>query len=572
MRLTPELRDKVINGTPAERRYICERVFMAFAMYYFPEYFSHRPAPYHQDFANDIESIGTPSLITSQNSPKSSLQNFSPQNSTEIGEVAWVGFKECAKTTYAKLTILWWICYRKKRYINLDSADGKNASTMAFETALELQTNKRLIRDFGQLFTESRSDDEKKMKKVTSFITANDIKVEAFSTGQSTRGRLFKNFRPDAYVLDDVENSTTITSVPMTQKIITHIDELRSGRADNCSILYLGNYITDTGVVQYIMDTVERSGGIVRFIPVIKDGKPTWGDKYVLTDAEAFELNKEIPDRRKWKISLEKKKRDLGATLFDTEMMLNPMSSGDLLFNRGKIMELMRQNEQENKSYEDSANFRMWDKFNPRHRYAIGADTAKGVGGDSSTSVLIDFTTNEQIGSFASNQITPDQFAHELAREGNMFGTCLLAPENNGQTGGTTLQELKAVYPIDMIHRPRRRKTSTSERDVIQDTLGWETTMSTKNEIIFALKAAVEDGVLKINDERILKELKFYARKELQAMTVSPLATRHFDLLIATAIAWAMRDYAELTSTVSKETDVIRNRQGRQVIRQDAGL
>lgn len=544
MKLTPELKDVILNGTPDERKYILQHSFMAFSMYYFTDYFTYKPAPFHKDFAHDCEQLAK----------------------GDLKEVAWVGFKECAKTSYAKMFVTWNICYAKRHFVNYDSYDKGNAESALFDVVVELQTNRRLIHDFGNLFTEDRDDKEKKLKKVTSFITANDVKVEAFSTGQSTRGRLYKNFRPDLYVIDDVENFQTIASPLITQKIVSHIDELRSGLAAEANVLYLGNYLTDQGVVQYILDTVTRSQGQTRFIPVEKDGIPMWEDKYCMTDTEAAEFNKENPNRPK-KISIETKKRDLGETVFMTEMQLSPLSTGDLLFQRNKVEKLLEVKEED---YEDLAGFRVWDKFNPRHRYAIGADTALGIGRDSNTSVLMDFSTfpARQIGTFSDNHIPPDVFAHELKREGVMFGECLIAPEVNG-TGFATVTELKSIYDIEKIYRPLGKGVQYEDRHSTQ--LGFQTNPATKPDMLFQLKTAIEDGLLTIMDKRILKEMKAYRRTELYQRSKDPLATRHFDLLIATAICWAMRHHAVANEDGKLDSLVQEAQRARETAKRDTG-
>lgn len=897
MKFTPELRNVVLNGTKEERVYILSHSFLGFALYYFSDYFSYELAQFHKDFAEDCYNMGN----------------------GNVKEVVWVGFKECGKTSLAKIFIIWLISYGKRHFINYDSYDKSNAESALFDVVLELQTNRKLISDFGSLFNEERGDNEKKLKKITSFITVNDIKVESFSTGQSTRGRLYKNFRPDCYIChekgtkiffndewinvenhptfkgykkdigykiqlhgipfgetvtpehrywirsikfkngsnqkkievsedgwkeaqtlkkqncvgnyigypidhkigkpqtiekyfpgdikernakgqtiksggtykkyipkefsdkdwwwlmglwwgdghlavndsvvgftianndklgignkvrkilekyqypflvypkdgcyqlqfcstsfgrwlrtwrtgnsikqppfwverlpleyqselikgyiagdgfldyknnsvrltsvnlngllcvrrilarldipssirngidgqenveimgkicktqkkydlrfrknakllgyeiedqtrygyesvfikdgylwnkiktvekdkqeklfcpikteeskyithfglshncDDLENFRTITSPLITNTIIEHINELRAGLAVEASILYLGNYLTDQGVVQYIMDTVERSEGVVRFIPVIENKLPIWEAKYTLTDSEMLEWNK---DKLPKKVSLESKKKELGDTVFNTEMMLNPVAAGDLLFDRQKIDKLLQTPDEtilvEDEEYPKSVGgFKIWDKYKPRHRYAIGADTSLGVGRDSCTSVLMDFTTypNKQVGSFTDNKITPDDFAHELKIEGEMFGGCLLAPENNSQ-GIATLNELKAIYPINKIFRPSGKGVQYQDMKVNQ--LGWNTNRGTKGDMMFQLKAAVEDGTLIIMDKRILREMKNYRTNDLQHLSKDPNATRHFDLLTATAIAFAMRDHAKV--------------------------
>ena len=541
--LTQEIRDKIINGKPAERIYICGQSFLGFALYYFNIYFSYLPAPFHREFAEDCESLSNGS----------------------VKEAVWIAFREAAKTSFAKIFIIWLICYQKKRYINFDSFDGENAKNALFDITTDLQTNQRLIADFGHLYNEVRTFEQKKMKKIAAFITNEwpwgkkgtpkednmyyrpAIKVEAFSVGKSIRGRLFRNIRPDMWIGDDLENEKTILSSPITQKTIAHIDSLRAGLPEGSGALYLGNYLSDQGVVQTVMDKVKNAQGVIRFIPILKNNEIAWPDKYVKTEEEAIKENKNRDKTRK-KIALETKKRDLGDTIFNTEMMLSPLSAADLVFNRAKITELLDEKERE---YDDKAGFRIWDKYNPSHRYAIGADTSDGIGLDSNSSVLIDFSTmpNKQIGSYASNTIAADVFAHELKREGNMFGECLIAPENNTRSGGTCINELKAIYPIEYIFRQRSQGKDIRVRDKIKDVLGWETNTATKHDMILQLKTAIEDGKLKIYDKRILEEARRYGRKDLSLISIDSLATRHFDLLMACAIAWAMRNYAEAKET-----------------------
>jgi len=69
------------------------------------------------------------------------------------------------------------------------------------------------------------------------------------------------------------------------------------------------------------------------------------------------------------------------------------------------------------------------------------------------------------------------------------------------------------------------------------------------------------NGLIKILDERILKEMKAFSNNDLADNTVG-LATRHFDLMIAACIAWQMKDQAAHSSKV---TDFYSNMRGRKV-------
>lgn len=287
--------DKVINGTKEERRFLCEQSFILFAIYYFQEYFKYALAEYHYHFSEDIHEL---------------VDN-------KIREVAWIAFRESAKTTFAKLFVIWMIAYNKRRYINIDSYDKENAERILFDVAYELVNNKRLQADFGVLFSKERSVNDVKQNRINNFVTENGIRVEAHSTQESVRGRIHLNQRPDALLCDDIETNKTKDSPAYTKQVRDHITEALAGMAPEGFILYLGNYITDAGNIQWLMDRTKNDKGIrVRNIPVIVDGAPTWPAKYAMTDEEAKATNK---------VSLEDKLRQLGSQVFSYEMMNQPI-------------------------------------------------------------------------------------------------------------------------------------------------------------------------------------------------------------------------------------------------------
>src|SRR5205814_2109486 len=265
-----------------------------------------------------------------------------------------------------------------------------------------LQTNELLIADFGHLYNAPRSKEEATLKRVSNFITNNGIRVEAHTALTPMRGRLYQNHRPEFVLRDDLENAITAESPAITEKIVKLLDEAKGGMASHGASLNLGNYIIENGVMGYIRKATEGAGGRVRFVPVVdKAGNVSWPDKYVKTDLEAVEANKDIPDPSRRKISLESKKRELNA------------------------------------------------------------------GG---------------------------RRVYELKRQADLFGTCLIGPEKNSESGGSCLTTLKMIYPVDMIYRqipPDRLKDVAMSQNA---ELGFETNTATKYTILNALKTAVEDG------------------------------------------------------------------------------
>lgn len=534
----PEVIEFITQSTRSERLHLFEQSFPYYCLYYFPEFFTYPLAGFHWDFFDDCEKLA----------------------SGELEEAAWIAFRESAKSTIAKAFICWLICYKKKRYINWDSYDKANAEQALFDVAGFLRTNANLLRDFGNLYKKKKKKnpeetdiDDPQMKRIGSFITENGVKVEAFSTQESTRGRSFafrgKIYRPDQYINDDIETSKTKDSLPVTEKIIEHIDEARSGTGVTASTLYLGNYITEEGVIAHIMERLkDREGKVIRMIPVVyPDGSIAWPGKYVMTKQEAFEKNQGKP-RDEWVVAIEKKREDLGDSVFETEMMNNPGKSGDYFFDREKVRKALEKAQEPKR---DIAGLKIWADFNAKHRYGGGADTSEGIGGDSSTTAIFDFTQtpNLVVATYKNNQIPPNTFAYEIRRHSDAFGACFFVPEINN-TGYATVAELINIGFYNMYKREVKNKTSGK----LQKEYGWRTTVGTKYEIFSQFKTAFEDGEIEILDKDLLNEMYHYTKTVLRrTATQDSGMTRHFDLLMAAVLAWEARNYALLSSTDLKE-------------------
>lgn len=501
--------NEAADASPELRKAICEKSFSTFFSYYFSEYVSYPFAPFHYEMFDDLRSLQV----------------------GDINELMFIGFGESAKTSIAKAFLVYIIVYEKRYYLNVDSFDKGNAESILFDVVLSLQTNAKIVSDFGQLYNTKRSAEEVQRKKVTDFITNTGIRVEAHSTQESVRGRLYKQHRPDFFYVEDFETSKTAESDAYTHAVIRHMEELQRGLSPTAWVLYCANYISDRGSVQHL---IERAKSDRRFrcrnYPIIgSDGKPMWPQKYALTDKEATAQGK---------VSIEEKRRKLGAR-FQPEMMNDPVSAEAVFFNRARVDKAIAE---ANAPLEIKSNCRYYFRFNPSHRYAIGADTSMGVGKDSCADVGFDFTTIPARLSFAydNNEITPDVFAHELKRQGNEYGGCLIAPETNNQSGGTCLNELRSIYDIDRIYRqPMANKVVPQ----LSGKLGWETNAATRPEMLYQFRTSFDDGLVEIHDLAILQLMRTFVFNPDVHIP---------DLIVAACIAWKMKDYALLTSVVGQ--------------------
>lgn len=201
----------------------------------------------------------------------------------------------------------------------------------------------------------------------------------------------------------------------------------------------------------------------------------------------------------------------------------------------------------------------------PGHFYAIGADVSAGVSKDSSAAVVIDFTTREVVATYRNNRISPEDFAYELRKFALQYGSCLVAPEVN-LVGYTTCVILNQIYPNIYYH-----VLQGYADDKQTERIGFLTNASTKNKFLQDLNAALQDPEdrLRIRDKAILAEMKAFKKEDAfhraeTAQTVK-LKTRHFDLLIACAIAWQMKDHVSDGGLHNPEQD-LRIRRNREAI------
>jgi hypothetical protein len=182
--------------------------------------------------------------------------------------------------------------------------------------------------------------------------------------------------------------------------------------------------------------------------------------------------------------------------------------------------------------------------YKPGHRYGIGADVAEGVGQDSSTAKVFDFTENEEVATYKSNEIAPDLFAHELRWAANRYGACLVCSERNNH-GHATISTLKTfeevnIYQEEVFDQVINKRTPK---------LGWSTNGATKPLMMYELSEAITSGQIRIHDKSTWQELRTYDKQDLSQVRFDSEQTKHWDSVIALAIVWQMRKHATAKET-----------------------
>lgn len=218
------------------------------------------------------------------------------------------------------------------------------------------------------------------------------------------------------------------------------------------------------------------------------------------------------------------------------------LSSGNKLFD-GDILRKKMEVEPRDPIEVTEDEVKIFSHYKKGHRYGMGADVSLGVGGDHSSIVVVDFTAHEVVATYANNRISPTDLAYLMVKVGNRFGTCIAAPEVN-KMGHTTVVTLNDNYPnVYHYHIQGYEETKETER------LGWLSNVATKGQMMYALRDAFQDDVtpLKVPDAALLREALYYDKEDVvnsETVRQAKVATNHFDLLIAAAIAYQMLPYA----------------------------
>ena len=417
-----------------------------------------------------------------------------------------IAFRGAAKTSLLKMFVVYVLIFdgdQKKKYIKFLTRDGKNSRQFVTDVYnLIIET-----RDvFGNLF--AKEDDKKRETTMLSFTMLDGRKLGSGTVGQSQRGHVQYAYRPDWVLGDDVEDRDSISSAVITQGIIDGIDEAFTGLSLDGGWCFCANYISDTGVVERLKTIAD----FTRITPLLDvDGNVTWG---AITQSKVEEYRKSLD--------------------FYGEYMCDPSRSENKFFDIERIEEDIKNAK---KPSRESAGVRYWDTYKPHHRYGLGSDHSEGVLLDSNTLALFDFNTGELVATQASNEISPDLHAHECMRVGGEFGNCLWAPETNNKCGGVVITTGRDYPNLYREHQEMRAGKKVTSR------LGWYTTHLTKTAAFIDFRRDYDDGLVKIYDVDVLKEMKAFTNNDLTDTTTG-LITRHFDLLMAVVIAWQMNKYA----------------------------
>jgi hypothetical protein len=479
------------------------RKFRLWSRYFFPKYFIDKQTGLGIKDAPEHDGMDLNTIRVYQGDAEAFLN---------------MGYRGLAKTTRTKLFITFAITcdtshFRKSmKILSEDGANSKQSVTDIYNMLI----HPRIAAVWPEVFQKTN---QKREETMSAFTTSTGIKVVAGTVGMSQRGDLQEESRPDFVWFDDFENRIILRSAVKLKTIWDNMEEAKDGLAKGGGRLYTANYLSERGNVHKLVGK-EGPGFLVQNVPIrTDDGEPTWKARYTREDIQKIEQS---------------------ADDFPGEFLGKPSASKDVIFDRARIDAMAIK-----MPIAEYAGMRVYAKYDPLHRYGAGADIAGGVGLDSSSTVVIDFSTvpAQVVAAYDDNTIHPEAFGQLMAQQGSYFGNCIIAPENN--RFDAAIGRLKLIYPQDRIYRQEAREIKVENGVMMRREFGWNTNVVTKHTMYSSLAQAIAAGLLVLNDKRLIADVRSFTLNDLMDPDVDPrLTTRHFDLLTALAIAWQMNRHA----------------------------
>ena len=484
-----------------------------FAKTFFAKFYKYDDAPYHEDIDDK-----TVKIITGL-----------------LRHLNLIGFKECAKTAKVKIAVCYAIITGEKKFVRILSADITNAERFVTDV-YNMLSGGLMKKVYPNILTYERG--AKKSRKRNHFTTNTGATMESKSILGGQRGQSEEEKRPDLVICDDIETYATLFSNAITKKIFYSLKSARSGMDNaNGSFILLGNYISDTGNVHAYLQQPDAVNIVIPMIDA--DGKPSWGNKYVLTDKEAQKVNKKR-DKENRVVSIETIQRD--PMLDWNEYQCIPVSAKDLYFSLDRINELI---ENAPDPIEESNGQKIYEKVIENMKYSNGVDVAEGVGRDLSTSTILKIEDElyTQVFAYESNEIDPYDYALELIEQGEEYNEAFITPENNS-IGKETVGTLSRKYNTDKIYRHTKDdEVDGQEKQSIK--YGWTATKSSIIKAYGHFRKDFNAGKVIVVDKDTLLEMRHFKLSDLTAVGTEKKENRHvvdgshFDRLRAMVLAHA---------------------------------
>lgn len=200
-----------------------------------------------------------------------------------------MAFRESGKSTIMNLVNVLWSILGKpgKKCVIIISQTQEQAKNHFSNIKSELEENELLKEDFGP-FTENTNE----WNKLSLELEYHGAKIISISRDQTLRGIKHNQHRPDLIILDDIEDSTSISDKTKSEELWAHFQsEILPLGNESTKVIVLGNLLShywgdsdyDQSLILRLANGIkdEKIKGIFCGYPLIDDqGKNLWSSRF----------------------------------------------------------------------------------------------------------------------------------------------------------------------------------------------------------------------------------------------------------------------------------------------------
>jgi hypothetical protein len=212
--------------------------------------------------------------------------------------------------------------------------------------------------------------------------------------------------------------------------------------------------------------------------------------------------------------------------------------------------------------YTDGPNNEIWIWAEPQegHQYILGSDVSRGDGEDSSTIVIVDFTTMEQVMEY-QGKIQPDLLAQIIEQYGNLYKAYTVIDVTGGMGVSTVLKLLEFDYKRLHYDNANGKILSSKQKELSNYNKenkipGFHAT-SVRLPMISNLEYKVRTNAIKIRSVRLTSEMKTFIYRNGRP---DHMDGYHDDCLYALAMClWVLEHSFKNLERMEKQTKAILN-------------
>lgn len=180
----------------------------------------------------------------------------------------------------------------------------------------------------------------------------------------------------------------------------------------------------------------------------------------------------------------------------------------------------------------------VWAEPHKDYHYYIGADCARGMGGDYTAINVFCGQNGEQVARYANRHTDPESLAKLLNLLGNWYNYAMINIELTGNLGLWAQKVLRDTHLYRNLYRWRGRDDKLPGPRPY-GSIGWETTQRTRDLMLSAFRGGIAHGRLKIRDAALVAQMDSAEMLDGRWQVPEDI---HDDLMVSSFIAWVAKE------------------------------